>query len=81
MKLTKSQKLAIIDMINSEGWFIVKEFKNEFGNICMDDILKCPAEDRDKMSANANKLKFGVGGILWFIQNVEKVKDTLDKEE
>lgn len=80
-KLSKEDKIKIAAIANSEGWPLVKEFVNTFVMLTEQEIMVAPAEDRDKMLALANKLKFGTGALLWFTREIEKIKEALDNEE
>lgn len=74
----KENKIKVGEMARTEGWTLVKDLVNTFVLETEKEIMICPAEDRDKMLALSNKLKFGTGALLWFIQEVEKIREGLD---
>lgn len=74
----KENRRKVAEMARTEGWPLVKDMVNTFVLETEREIMIAPAEDKDKMLALANKLKFGTGSILWLIQEVEKIKEGLD---
>lgn len=72
------RKVAAIAQM--EGWPLLKDMVNTFVIETEREIMIADAEKPDKMIALANKLKFGTGSLLWFIQEIEKIRDGLDKE-
>ena len=80
-KISKEDRMKLAALANAEGWPLAKEFVNTFVLIVEQEIMVAPAEDKDKMLALANKMKFGTGSLLWFFQEIERVKEGLDNEE
>lgn len=74
----KENRIKVGEMARTEGWVLSKDMVNAFVLETEREIMICPAEDSDKMLALANKLKFGTGALLWFIQEVEKIREGLD---
>ena len=74
----KQNRIRVAEMARTEGWPLVKDMVNTFVLETEREIMIAPAEDRDKMLALATKLKFGTGALLWFIQEVEKIREGLD---
>lgn len=74
----KENRIKVAEMARTEGWPLVKDMVNTFVLETEREIMICPAEDKDKMLALANKLKFGTGAMLWFIQEIEKIREGLD---
>jgi len=75
----RDNRRKVAAVAEMEGWQFIKEMVHTFVLETEREIMIAPAEDRDKMLALANKLKFGTGSILWMIQEVEKIRDGLDK--
>lgn len=80
-KFTKDEQRKIAALANAEGWPLVKEIINSFVMIVEQEIMTAPAEDRDKMLALADKMKFGTGSLLWLVREIERYRDALDNEE
>lgn len=74
----KENKKKVAALAQMEGWPLIKDYVNSFVLETEREIMICPAEDKDKMLALANKLKFGAGAMLWMIQEIEKLRDGLD---
>ena len=74
----KENRIKVAEMARTEGWPLVKDMVNTFALETEREIMIAPAEDRDKMLALAAKLKFGTGALLWFVQEVEKIREGLD---
>lgn len=74
----KENKKKVAEMARSEGWVLAKDMVNSFVLETEREIMIAPAEDRDRMLALANKLKFGTGALLWFFQEIEKIREGLD---
>jgi hypothetical protein len=74
----KENRRKVAEMAKTEGWPLVKDMVNTFVLETEREIMIASAEDKDKMLALANKLKFGTGALLWFIQEVEKIREGLD---
>ena len=74
----KENRRKVAEMAKTEGWPLVKDMVNTFVLETEREIMIAPAEDKGKMLALANKLKFGTGALLRFIQEVEKIREGLD---
>ena len=74
----KENRRKVAEMAKTEGWPLVKDMVNTLVLETEREIMIAPAEDKDKMLALANKLKFGTGALLWFVQEVEKIREGLD---
>lgn len=83
-KLNKSEikenRRILAQTVATEGWPILKDMVNTYVLMVEREIMVAPAEDKDKMLALANKLKFGTGAMLWLLDEAEKIKEGLDNE-
>lgn len=73
----KANKNKIAYLVKQDGWPLLKEMVGNFVLETEREIMIAPAEDKDKMVALANKLKFGTGAMLWLLQEAERIAEDL----
>lgn len=75
---TKEQKALIAQIVNAEGWPLIKGLMNVYAADVQNQIMV--SKDEESLKEAAYKFKYGVQAIVAILQELENVRDSLDKK-
>ena len=79
-KMTNTEKQEIAMIVKSEGWLILKKIAQVIASTTQQELYNADATNPDRMLSMAHKAKWTAAALSTYLDTLENIKNSLDKE-